>query len=105
MGVSDGDSANTNASRSAALRLRFWSEHDGPLNSNTMNTADKDSGELVYRRQQLSTGVVLVRLAGVAPHLKAQLVLSAVTQLGDALADAFSVITSTSVHHRPPRVR
>ena len=73
-------------------------------NGAVLLTADKDFGELVYRQQQLSTGVVLVRLAGVAPHVKAQLVLSAVTQLGDSLTDAFTVITSTSVRHRPRRV-
>lgn len=66
-------------------------------------TADKDFGELVYRRQQLSTGVVLVRLAGVEPQKKAQLVGNAVAQLGEALADAFTVITATSVRHRPRR--
>jgi len=68
-------------------------------------TADKDFGELVYRQQQLSTGVVLVRLAGVAPHEKAQLVVRAIVQLGDALNDAFTVITPTSVRHRPRRAR
>jgi predicted nuclease of predicted toxin-antitoxin system len=64
-------------------------------------TADKDFGELVYRQQQLSTGVVLVRLAGVDPYVKAIVVVSAVTQLGDSLADAIPVTTSTSVRHRP----
>ena len=37
--IADGDSADTKASRSAALRLRFCAEHEVPLNSNTMNTA------------------------------------------------------------------
>ena len=38
-------------------------------------TADKDFGELVFRRKLLSTrGVVLLRLAGLSSHRKAELV-------------------------------
>ena len=31
-------------------------------------TADKDFGELVYRRQMAHCGVVLLRQAGICPH-------------------------------------
>jgi predicted nuclease of predicted toxin-antitoxin system len=68
-------------------------------------TADKDFGELVYRQQQLSTGVVLVRLAGIAPEIKAVLVAETVGQLGDSLAGAFTVIMPSSVRHRPRRTK
>ena len=78
--------------------LAIANQHDAVL-----LTADKDFGELVYRRQQLSTGVVLVRLAGLPPQRKAQLVASAVAQLQDGLMGAFTVITPTSVRHRPRR--
>lgn len=67
-------------------------------------TADKDFGELVYRQQQVFTGVVLVRLAGVTPQKKAQLVANAIAQLGHSLVGAFTVVTPTSVRHRPRRV-
>lgn len=40
-------------------------------------TADKDFGELVYRLRRLSTGVVLVRLAGLSPSKKSEIVVSA----------------------------
>jgi predicted nuclease of predicted toxin-antitoxin system len=66
-------------------------------------TADKDFGELVYRQQQLSTGVILVRLVGVAPQKKAQLVANAIAQLSSSLVGAFTVVTPTSVRHRPRR--
>ena len=60
-------------------------------------------GELVYRQQQLFTGLILVRLAGVAPQAKAQLVTDTIAQFGESLIGAFTVITSTSVRHRPRR--
>ena len=66
-------------------------------------TADKDFGELVYRRQQLFTGLILVRLAGVAPQAKAQLIADVIAQFGESLDDAFTVVTATSVRHRPRR--
>jgi predicted nuclease of predicted toxin-antitoxin system len=66
-------------------------------------TADKNFGELVYRQQQLFTGLILVRLAGVAPQAKAQLVTGTIAQFGESLIGAFTVITSTSVRHRPRR--
>lgn len=67
-------------------------------------TADKDFGELVYRQMQLFTGLVLVRLAGVAPEAKALLIANVINQFGPALADAFTVVTSSSVRHRPRRI-
>jgi predicted nuclease of predicted toxin-antitoxin system len=33
-------------------------------------TADKDFGELVFRRQQISAGVLLIRLAGLSQEAK-----------------------------------
>lgn len=39
-------------------------------------TADKDFGELVFRRQQINAGVLLIRLAGLPLHTKAEIVAS-----------------------------
>ena len=41
-------------------------------------TADKDFGDLIFRQKLISTGVVLLRLRGLSPNKKAQLVKSAV---------------------------
>ena len=55
-------------------------------------TCDKDFGELVYRQRRTTAGVLLIRLAGLAPETKARLVTDAVqTHLGEMLS-AFSVI-------------
>ena len=37
-------------------------------------TADKDFGELVFRRRLVASGILLVRLAGLSPARKAELV-------------------------------
>ncbi len=37
-------------------------------------TADKDFGELVYRQELVNPGVILLRLAGLSPDVKAELV-------------------------------
>ena len=41
-------------------------------------TADKDFGELVFRLKRLNWGVVLVRLAGLPPMRKAEIVARAI---------------------------
>jgi predicted nuclease of predicted toxin-antitoxin system len=56
-------------------------------------TADKDFGELVFRRHRISCGVMLVRLAGLVPRRKAEIVAAAVRQHVEELPGAFSVIT------------
>ncbi len=63
-------------------------------------TADKDFGELVYRRGQIHAGVVLIRLAGAPPEAKAGIVSSAIRDHSAALADAFSVVAHTTVRTR-----
>ncbi len=56
-------------------------------------TTDKDFGELVFRQRLLMQGVILVRLAGLSPDRKAEMVSSAVSEHQDKLHDAFTVIT------------
>ena|SRR5947209_4972572 len=63
-------------------------------------TADKDFGALVYRLQQAHRGVVLLRLAGVAPEEKARIVIAAVEQRADRLSGAFVVIAERAIRIR-----
>ncbi len=63
-------------------------------------TSDKDFGELVFRLKRVDSGVILVRLAGLAPNIKARIVTAAVRQHGQELADAFSVISPGAVRIR-----
>ena len=63
-------------------------------------TADKDFGELVFRQGQLTSGILLVRLAGVSPARKATLVVSAVHQHSEELPGAFAVLTPGSFRIR-----
>ncbi len=55
-------------------------------------TADTDFGELVYRRRQLSSGVLLLRLAGLSPQQKANLVSNTIQTRQSELYKAFAVL-------------
>lgn len=63
-------------------------------------TADKDFGELVFRLKRLNLGVVLVRLAGLPPKRKAEIVARAIAEKGEELKGAFSVIAANTLRVR-----
>lgn len=63
-------------------------------------TADKDFGELVFRQQRLAIGVVLIRLAGLSPISKAEIVAEAIKQHLSELTGAFTVIAPGHVRIR-----
>ncbi len=63
-------------------------------------TADKDFGELVFRQGQLTTGVVLIRLAGLSQQLKVETVSATVQQHGGEMDNCFSVISPGAVRIR-----
>ena len=63
-------------------------------------TADKDFGELVFRLKRLNLGVVLVRLAGLPPKRKAEIVVRVIAEKGEELKEAFSVITANALRIR-----
>ena len=63
-------------------------------------TSDKDFGDLVYRQRKMTAGVVLMRLAGLSPQLKAQHVTAAVGQHESELLGSFTVIARRSVRVR-----
>lgn len=68
-------------------------------------TADKDFGELVFRQDRLRKGVVLVRLAGISPLRKAEIVASALAAHGEEMEGAFTVITPAAVRIRQRAAR
>lgn len=63
-------------------------------------TADKDFGELVYRQHRLMTGVILIRLAGLSPLHKAEIVALAITQHQAELSQVFAVVTPGAIRIR-----
>ena len=63
-------------------------------------TADKDFGELVYRQGRLMSGILLVRLAGLSPARKADIVASAINRHSTELQGAFAVLAPGSFRIR-----
>jgi predicted nuclease of predicted toxin-antitoxin system len=66
-------------------------------------TADKDFGEMVVRQQRLSTGVVLIRLAGLSNQHKATLTLRAIQENAERLIGHVAVVGVGRVRIRPIR--
>ncbi|MEW6006562.1 MAG: DUF5615 family PIN-like protein [bacterium] len=65
-------------------------------------TEDKDFGELVFRQHRLIPGVILIRLAGLSPTRKAEIVASAINQHTSELPRAFAVISPGIFRIRRP---
>jgi predicted nuclease of predicted toxin-antitoxin system len=63
-------------------------------------TADKDFGELVFRQNRLSFGAILIRLAGLSPERKAQIVVDAIQKHGKDMPRAFTVISPNAIRIR-----
>ncbi|MDD5474086.1 MAG: DUF5615 family PIN-like protein [Candidatus Methanoperedens sp.] len=63
-------------------------------------TADKDFGELVFRQRKITGGVVLIRLAGLTPARKAEIVFDTINKHGTELLNAFSVVTIGAIRIR-----
>nr|VFJ69528.1 MAG: Predicted nuclease, contains PIN domain, potential toxin-antitoxin system component [Candidatus Kentron sp. FW] len=63
-------------------------------------TADRDFGELVFRRHLVSNGVILIRLAGLSTEHKAEIVSSAIAQHSEELRKSFVVITAGMIRIR-----
>lgn len=63
-------------------------------------TDDKDFGELLILRQQPSSGVLLVRLAGFSPQEKAEVVAQVIHEHGDQLMNTLTVITPRGIRRR-----
>jgi predicted nuclease of predicted toxin-antitoxin system len=63
-------------------------------------TADKDFGELVFRQGLVHSGVVLLRLAGLANVTKAEIVAEVCRDRSADLIRAFSVVSPGQVRIR-----
>ena len=63
-------------------------------------TDDKDFGELVIRHRQQTSGVMLIRLPGLPPLQKAEIVAYVIEQYGDNLINAMCVVTPQKVRIR-----
>jgi hypothetical protein len=63
-------------------------------------TADKDFGELVFRQHLIHSGVLLIRLAGLKPELKADLVAATFEQHADELSVGFAVLSNHTLRVR-----
>ncbi len=68
--------------------------------SSVLITGDKDFGELVYRRRQQNSGVVLLRLSGLTPQRKATIATKVFVSRAADFAGAFSVVTESGVRVR-----
>ena len=60
-------------------------------------TQDKDFGELVFRLRQIHSGVVLIRLHGINPFEKANIVKKALEEHLKELPGSFTVIQKNAV--------
>ncbi len=65
--------------------------------------ADKDFGELVFRQRLLASGVILIRLAGLSPESKAEIVAEVIGLRAAELINAFTVVAPGSVRIRRAR--
>jgi predicted nuclease of predicted toxin-antitoxin system len=63
-------------------------------------TCDNDFGELVFREHRATSGVLLIRLAGLGATIKAQLTAAALADHGHEMAGAFAVLTPGLVRIR-----
>jgi predicted nuclease of predicted toxin-antitoxin system len=63
-------------------------------------TADKDFGELIYRQKRIAAGVILIRLAGLSPLRKAEIVARGVNQHQNELPNTFAVVTPGAIRIR-----
>ena len=63
-------------------------------------TEDKDFGELVFRQNLSTQGVVLVRLQGLSPNEKAKRISEAIRDNLYRLQDRFTVISKDKVRMR-----
>jgi predicted nuclease of predicted toxin-antitoxin system len=70
-------------------------------NNSLLITADKDFGELVFRRRLINSGVMLLRLAGLSEQSKASIVAAVFSEYSTEIPEAFTVVSPGMVRVRP----
>lgn len=60
-------------------------------------TRDKDFGDLVYRDKMVHSGIILNRLSQLTTEQKIELILNVLSEYGEELLNAFTVIQPTKV--------
>lgn len=63
-------------------------------------TADKDFGELVFCQNRITSGIILIRLTGLQPDVKASITAVAIKEHLAEIGNNFMVITSETVRIR-----
>lgn len=63
-------------------------------------TADKDFGELVFRQGKLHSGIVLLRLSGLTPYQRAEIVGATFERHGTELQKQFAVVSARAIRLR-----
>lgn len=63
-------------------------------------TEDKDFGEIAIRMKKRHQGIVLIRLSGVNPKSKTQIVLNALNQTASEIEKSFTVISEFKIRLR-----
>ncbi len=63
-------------------------------------TQDKDLGELVFRLKNAHHRVILIRLEGYKPAVKAEIVLTAILKHSGELTNSFTVIQPNAIRIR-----
>jgi predicted nuclease of predicted toxin-antitoxin system len=66
-------------------------------------TSDKDFGELVFRQKRITSGVILIRLAGLQPDVKASITVNAIKEHQDEIKNNFMVIYSRNSKNKKKR--
>jgi hypothetical protein len=60
----------------------------------------RDFGELVFRLCYLATEIILIRLAGLSPSAKSDIIATIIQEHESELLSKFVVVSPTSVHIR-----
>lgn len=68
--------------------------------SRILITNDKDFGELIFRQKKTTAGVILLRLPGIKPSVKAELVTRVLVAHAVRLRGAFVVLNTNAIRIR-----